>query len=201
MYKISRFNNSSKRMIILGKIFTFVFYLVMIPIIVYNLVMITKSFFNSNNIPTFFGYKSFIIVSESMEPTIMTNDYIFVKEVKQEDLKINDIISFNYNNEIITHRIIEITKENGITKYKTKGDNNKSIDKEKVEYRQIEGKYQFKINEFGTFAKIIGNKITLICLLILLIVISYHIVNVNKRKLERKERRYNYIKDKIEKFK
>jgi len=128
-----------------------------------------------------------------MEPTIKKKDAIFVKEVAEKELKINDIISFTTReNTNVTHRIIKIEEENGIKKYTTKGDNNNTEDKEKIEYRQIEGKYQFKINQFGVVTKILKSKITLMILVIMIILISCYKGREQKKKLERRKKREKY---------
>ena len=154
-----------------------------------------KSYINPTEIPDFFGFKSFVIISESMEPTIMTGDAILVKEVKKEELKVKDIISFQDGDSINTHRIVEILEDNGIIKYKTKGDNNKKEDKELVTYDKIEGVYQFRIKGFGKIVEMIKNKMTLVVLLIILVLISACQVRINKRRLTRKEKRYEYNKN------
>lgn len=195
MYKINDFDKSSKNMYIIGKTVSILLYTIIIPIIIFNFTLIIKSFINPNETPDFFGLKSFVIVSESMEPTIMTGDAIFVKSVEEKELKVNDIISFQDGNSVNTHRIVEITRENGVTKYTTKGDNNKNPDKEKVTYDQIEGKYQFKINGFGKVTEILKNKVTLVVLLVILVIISIYQVRLAKRKLIRKEKRYEYNKN------
>ena len=186
-------------MYITGKVISILLYIIIIPIIIFNFTLIIKSFINPNETPDFFGLKSFVIVSKSMEPTIMTGDAILVKKVQQEELKINDIISFQDENSVNTHRIIEITQENGVTKYTTKGDNNKNPDKEKVTYDKIEGKYQFRINGFGKVTEILKNKVTLVILLIILVLVSIYQVRLAKRKLIRKEKRYEYNKNIIRK--
>lgn len=195
MYSISNFEKSSKRMFICEKLISILFYIIIIPIIVYNLTLMIESYINPTEVPDFFGFKSFVIVSESMEPTIMTGDAILVKKVKQEDLKVNDIISFQDKDFINTHRIIEIINNNGITKYKTKGDNNKREDKNQITYSKIEGVYQFRIKGFGKTVEILKNKITLVVLLIALVLISTCQVRINKKRLARKEKRYNYNKN------
>lgn len=195
MYRISDFEKSSKRMFIFEKLVMILLYIIIIPIIIYNLTLMIKSYINPIEIPDFFGFKSFVIISESMEPTIMTGDAILVKEVKQEELKVKDIISFQDGDSINTHRIVEILEDNGIIKYKTKGDNNKKEDKELVTYDKIEGVYQFRIKGFGKIVEVIKNKITLVVLLIILVLISACQVRINKRRLTRKEKRYEYNKN------
>jgi len=192
MYKVSKINKEKKIAHIIGKIVNIILYIIIIPIIIFNFTLIIKSFINPSEIPDFFGYKSFIIVSGSMEPTIMTGDAIFVKKVPQNEIKVNDIISFKDDGIITTHRIISITKENGIKKYTTKGDNNNVEDKEKTIYENIEGKYQFKINGFGAMIEILQNKITLIILILIIVLNYWYIHKINDKKQKRKEKRQQY---------
>ena len=128
-----------------------------------------------------------------MEPNIKKGDAIFVKEVAKEEIKINDIISFvTKENTNVTHRVIKMEEENGIRKYTTKGDNNNTEDKEKVEYSQIEGKYEFKINQFGIITKMLKSKITLIFLVVMIILISCYKGRIQKKKIERSKKRKKY---------
>lgn len=153
MYKINKVQKEKKVIHILSKIISTIIYIIIIPVIIFNFTLIIKSFLNPDETPDFFGYKSFVIISGSMEPNIMTGDAIFIKEVPQSEIQINDIISFSQGKSVVTHRVIEIIEEQGVKKYKTKGDNNNTEDKELVTYEQIEGKYQFKINNFGDIVR------------------------------------------------
>ena len=71
MYKIDKVQKESKRMYIIGKIISIIFYIILIPIIIFNFTLIIKSFINPNKIPDFLGYKNFVIVSRKYE----TNSY------------------------------------------------------------------------------------------------------------------------------
>ena len=150
-------------------------------------------------IPRFMGYDIYNVVSGSMEPTIMTEDVIFVKKVPQVEIKEQDIISFRDGDSITTHRIVSIEEQNGIKKYKTKGDNNNVEDRELVSYENIEGKYQFKIDKFGNIIEILKSKLTLLILVFILAVNSWYSYRVSLRKQKRKEKREKYEenKDKI----
>ena len=192
MYKLKDFDKSSKNMHIMLKTISIMIYIIIIPIIIFNITLVAKSCINPNETPTFFGIKSFVIVTKSMEPTIMTGDAIFVKQVSEDDVKVGDIISFKDGDSVNTHRIIEIVENNGVKRYKTKGDNNKREDRNLVKYFQIEGKYEFRIKGFGKFIEILKNKITLVILLIILVLVSTMQVRLSKKKLERKEKRYKY---------
>ncbi len=77
-----------------------------------------------------FGYYTYNVLTDSMQPTINPGDVIISKKVDVNDLKEGDVITFiapsgplKGNN--ITHRIIEIVKnEDGTIKhFITKGDN------------------------------------------------------------------------------
>ena len=195
MYRISSFEKSGKKLYITKKILLTIIYLIIISVIVINFIILTKSYITPNAIPSIFGIKTFVIVSKSMEPTIMTGDAIFTKEPKKDNIKINDVISFHDKQDINTHRIINILTENGVTKYITKGDNNKNPDKDKVTFDKIEGVYLFKLVGFGKIANIIKSKTTLIVLLLFLILISFGQVKLSKKRLLRKERRYLYNKN------
>lgn len=195
MYKIDKIQKEYQRIHTIGRVISAILYIVLIPIIVFNFTLIIKSFINPNETPDFFGYKSFVIVSGSMEPTILKQDAILVKKVPEEEIKVNDIISFTTKNQTnVTHRVIRIEKENGTKKYTTKGDNNNTEDKEKITYEQIEGKYQLKINQFGIVTQILKSKITLLILVIIIILISCYKGRIQKKKQERKQKREKYEK-------
>ena len=81
MYRTSNFNKNSKIMHSIEKIISILIYIIIIPIIIFNLTIMIKSYINPTEIPDFFGLKSFVIVSESMESTIMKGDAIFIKKV------------------------------------------------------------------------------------------------------------------------
>jgi len=81
---------------------------------------------------SFFGYWPFFIMSASMEPTIMTGQFVIAMPVKPEDIKIGDIVSYkscrttdNTIKKTIIHRVIAINDDDTFT---FKGDNNAAKD-------------------------------------------------------------------------
>ncbi len=69
----------------------------------------------------------------SMIPTLNRGDFVLVRASNR--IKVGDIIAFHVpspydklNPSPIIHRVVEIHKENGLIYYKTKGDNNPSVD-------------------------------------------------------------------------
>lgn len=197
MYKIRDYKEIKNRNEKIKKIISIFIYIIIIPIIVINITLIVKSFIKPNKIPDFIGYKNFVIVSESMEPTIMVGDAIFVKKVPEKEIKINDIISFHDGECINTHRIVGVSEENGIKMYRTKGDNNRGEDKEKVSYDQIEGKYLFKINNFGNLIKVLQSKVTLVILILLVCLNTYFNYRLKYKRKARREKRKKYEQNNI----
>ena len=74
-----------------------------------------------------------VVTTASMEPTINVGDLIYVKGVAPTDIKVGDIITFvpprdSIKGTLITHRVVEISYETNEVYFKTKGDNNPSVD-------------------------------------------------------------------------
>lgn len=189
MYIVDKIEKKKKRAITLIKIFNILIFLIIIPILIYNITLIIKYIQNPNKTPDFFGFKTYEIVSRSMEDTINKNDIIIVKKVDKDEINENDIISFDNGKEIITHRIVDIENINGQTLYTTKGDNNKFKDNEKVSFEQIEGKYVFRLSKFGYLLNCLKNRYFLVILLIILILCFVHVINIKKRIKIREEKR------------
>ncbi len=197
MYKIDKIDKEARRAKILKRIVEVILCIVIIPILLFNLILIFQSILYPNRIPEIFGYKVFVIVSKSMLPTIKVGDAIFIKEVPENELKVGDIISFRTDGYINTHRIKEITTdENGNKQYVTKGDNNKDEDRQRVRYSDIEGIYTFKLAGLGKIMNLLQNKVFLIFLAIIVICYLIYMHKLKLKKERRKELRKKYIIEK-----
>ena len=98
-------------------------------------------------------YQAYVIISQSMEPTIHVQDAIVTK--RMDDYQIGDVCTYlsknpNFFGIMITHRIIgtDIDKQ-GNKVYVFKGDNNYSADTMNVEKDQIYGKVVMRIPKIG----------------------------------------------------
>lgn len=159
---------------IVKKILTSIIMIILCSILFASGVILINSYAKPNEVPSFFGWKPFIVLSGSMETQILPGDVAVVKEIDAKELKENDIIAFKEDdNMVITHRIIEIIKdENGDTKYKTKGDNNNEEDDGVVSPEQIEGIYKFRIGKVGNLALFVQTPVGMvICISIPLILL------------------------------
>ena len=134
----------------------------------------------------YYGMYFFNIISGSMEPKLYKDDIIIVKNCDTNLLEENDIITFNQDNKIISHRITKITEENGERNFQTKGDNNDVIDDFVVKPEQIYGKVAFKIPKIGKITKFIQNDNGLIKVFILILII-FILFNMNDNKKNRRK--------------
>lgn len=105
-----------------------------------------------------FGYKAFIVKSDSMSKTdFNAGDLIFTKEVDPATLKAGDIISYQSTNtenygEVVTHKIRELTKDaEGNPGFITYGTTTDTDDENIVTYSFVLGKYQTKLPGVGKF--------------------------------------------------
>ncbi len=96
-----------------------------------------------------FKYGILVIGSESMTGSINKGDAIIYKRYDDENIKIGQIIVFDYNDLKLVHRVVNIETVNGEVRYYTKGDINKNND---IEYRtkdDIVGISKLKIKYIG----------------------------------------------------
>ena len=105
-----------------------------------------------------FGYKAFIVLSDSMSATdFNAGDLILVKEVDPATLQVGDILSYQSTNsenygEIVTHKIRELTADaEGNPGFITYGTTTGDVDEEVVTYDFVLGKYQTKLPGVGRF--------------------------------------------------
>ena len=135
---------------------------ILVPILVLNLTLIVKSFVYPNKVPSFLGYKPFIVLSGSMVPEFYSGDLALVKEVDVNALKAQDIIAFKIDDSVVTHKIVEISNEKGIRNYITRGVANNVDDNFIITDEMVEGKYLLHIPKIGNLAMFMQTPIGLI---------------------------------------
>ena len=105
-----------------------------------------------------FGYKAFIVLSDSMSKTdFNAGDLVLVKEVDPSTLKEGDIIAYTSQNtsnygETVTHKIRKLTTDaNGEPGFVTYGTTTDTDDETVVTYPYVLGKYSSHIPKVGAF--------------------------------------------------
>lgn len=191
---INRINKKNR----IKKCISILVYIIIIPLLIYNISLIFQAILKPNETPNFFGIKTYVIVSGSMQPKLNIGDIVVVKNVKENELRVGDIISFREEQSVITHRIIELVEENGKIKYKTKGDNNNTEDKRMVSIDEIEGKVIASIAYIGKIALLLQGKIALMIIIIIFYGYFIRSEKMKSKKDTRRLKRLEYEKGKLE---
>lgn len=142
---------------------------------------------NPDEIPSFFGYKSFTVLSNSMQPSFSAGDMVFVKDKPINKIAVNDVITFKETDQkLITHRVVGQTKQGFVTK----GDNNNVEDEKIVKPDDVVGTHAFTIPKAGYVSKFVSSPmgITLLILIPLLGYLLLEIYDLISRFLERREK-------------
>ena len=150
---------------------------ILIPILVMNLTLIVKSYIHTDEVPSIGGYSPMIVLTDSMLPEISSGDLIICQKIDPADVKVRDVISFfdpaGNGTSVVTHRVIEIVEQNGEIKFRTKGDNNNTEDRELVPAENLVGIYRSRIGGAGNVAIFLqttpGLIVCVVCPLLLLV--------------------------------
>lgn len=168
-----------------------IIYIILVPLLIYNISLIAQAIINPSETPNFFGIKTYIIISGSMMPELEIGDIVVVKEV-QEELEIGDIISFRRGQTVVTHRISEVIVKDGKKEFKTKGDKNNVEDTGTVTYDKIEGKVVKRIPKLGNISLIFRDKMTIIIIVLLYYIYLVHEQSTQRKRNIRKKKRQEY---------
>ena len=139
--------------------------LMFLLISVATVVVISKA---SGGEPQLFGYQIKTVLSGSMEPDIQTGSIIGVKLAEEKnDFKKGDVITFQEEEILITHRITEVVESGNSVLYRTKGDNNNAEDMNPVISDNVVAQYTgFTVPYLGYFVNFSQSKNGALLLLI-----------------------------------
>ena len=155
---------------------------ILIPILLFNLTIIVKSFTNKDAVPDVGGWFPLIVLTDSMYPVIESGDLIICQTVEPEDVQVGDVISFfdpaGNGTSIVTHRVIEVVNEGGALMFRTQGDNNNTEDKVLVGAQDVVGTYKSRIAGAGHVAMFMQTTAGLIVCVVLpiLLLIGYDVI-------------------------
>lgn len=171
---------------IISTILVWMVVIVAVAMMVFTIVSVNTFDRNDRDI---FGYKAYIVLSDSMSATDFdAGDLVLVKEVDPTTLQPGDIISYQSQNpesygQTVTHKIrILTTDESGNPGFITYGTTTDVDDDTVVTYPFILGKYQFSLPKVGTFFQFLKTpKGYLVCILLpFLLLIVYQGLNCVK---------------------
>lgn len=133
-------------------------------------------------------YSAYVIVSQSMEPSIKVKDTVITKRLEPSEYKVGNVITFvstdsRFYGITITHRIKEIIKlsDNKLA-FRTKGDNNNAVDDTLVDEDHVIGKVIFKIPMLGYIQEFLTRSYGWIIAIVIpcLAIIIYDIIKLFK---------------------
>ena len=171
-----------------GTIIGIILCIILVPILLVNVMMIAKGLINPSKVPTIGGYAPLIVLSDSMYPDIKSGDLIIVKTIDAGDVKEGDVIAFfdpdGTGTSVLTHRVVELTEENGSLAFRTKGDANNAEDPSLAPSENLIGIYQTKINGAGDVAMFLQSKPGLVVCIAVPLVLLIAFELVRRRKYE-----------------
>lgn len=144
-----------------------------------------------NAMPMPFGYGAAVVLSGSMEPTIMVDELIIVKTA--ETYEVDDIVVYQTGRMPVVHRIVAMDGET-VT---TRGDAN-NTDDSPVELSQVKGKVISHIPHVGKVVRLLKTPpatILLIVAAVLMVELPY------MKEKEEKEEELARIKEEIRRLK
>lgn len=154
----------------------------------------------SDNKISFFNYRMFTVVSQSMTPKYDIGDVLISKEMSPSKIKEGDVISYlgnygDFNGKVITHRVVNIEKRaDGKYYFRAKGDANIVEDPIVVE-EQLYGVVVYKSVILSLVYRIVGTKVGFYLFIIIpiLFIIATEVIT---SLLEKEEERRNKLKNK-----
>ena len=126
-------------------------------------IVVAAIFFAASRSPnkSLFGFRYYIVLTDSMVPEFSSGDMVFVKRTGAEKIKEGDIITFNPSSgsdAYLTHRVtkkIPDYENTGVTCFKTKGDANNSEDSFLIDESRVIGKVQFHVPKLGVIVRFV----------------------------------------------
>lgn len=172
--------NAEKILKIVKNVFVSIVVVFSVFMMIFTIVSVTMFDKNERDV---FGYKFFIVQSDSMKATHFDiYDLIISKEVDPNTLDAGDIVTFmsvdqksGTNGMIITHMIREKLSEGENPRFQTYGTTTGSDDPFQIDSFQILGEYQFKIpyaGPFFRFLKTVPGYIVCILIPFMLLILS-----------------------------
>ena len=175
-----------RKQIKVGSVIGIILCVLLVPILIINVTVIIKGVVNPGKVPSFGGYSPLIVLTDSMYPEIKNGDLIITKVTDAENVKVGDVISFfdpdGNGMSVLTHRVVELTDQNGMLSFRTKGDANNTEDISLAPASSLIGVYQKKISGAGNVAMFLQSTPGLVvCIAVpLLLLILFEVIRHRK---------------------
>lgn len=162
---------------------------------------------NINGKVAFVGKYALVkILTPSMEPTIPAGTYIIAEKIDAESVREGDVILFYSRDAAIygkinTHRVVEITDDNGVCYFTTRGDNNPVNDSTPVQKQDVVGRYVGNAEAVGAFANFLSKPYVFLLIVIIpcAVLIALSVRDVKKK--YREVRMEKLVEEEVERLK
>jgi len=129
----------------------------------------------------------FVVLSGSMQPTFTAGDVIVAVDTPVRSLQVNDIITYwspDNMKSLVTHRIVNISKDSQGLSFQTKGDANEGVDQYVVPAELVVGRMVLTIPYVGHVASISHSFLGFLLLVLApgIVVISAEVFSIVKKK-------------------
>ena len=144
-----------------------------------------------NVLPMPLGYGGAVVLSGSMEPTLMVDDLIIVKA--EESYEVGDVVVYQNGKMLVVHRIVDMDTET-VT---TRGDAN-NVDDAAISLTQVKGKVIAHIPHVGQLVRMLKTPavtVALIVMAVLSVELPY------RKEKDKNDEELQRIKDEIRRLK
>ena len=137
----------------IGTVVGIILCILLTPVLIINITLIIRSFTNPDKVPSVGDFFPLIVLTDSMFPEIQSGDLIICRTAEPENIQVGDVIAFfdpaGNGSSIVTHRVTEVTEQDGSLLWKTKGDANNADDAVPVPADKLVGVYGRRIPGLG----------------------------------------------------
>ena len=165
--------------------------IILIPILIANVTLIIRSYTSPDKVPSVGGVVPLIVLTDSMYPYIHSGDLILCDVAQPEEVEKGDVISFfdpaGNGTSVVTHRVLEVTEENGQIAWRTQGDANNTEDKDLVPAVNLVGVYRTRIPGAGNVAMFMQTTAGLIVCVVLPLILLVGYDLIRRRMYEKKQ--------------
>lgn len=139
----------------------------------------------------FHRYRHYVVVTDSMEPTIMRGDLVFVRNATLEQLEVGDIVAFRVDldldgtDDVVIHYVAMVDREESM--FRTRPEGTETLDPWEIPEENIVGVYSSRIPRIGRFMLFAQSAIgrTIIIIDVIVLYALYRLIWVSSREKKR----------------
>lgn len=138
-------------------------------VVVFFLFLAIVVLFVAASVPQLVGAEdSYVVLSDSMSPTIKAGAVVFVSDVPVDDIGTDDVITYEGESGApVTHRVVDVVTEEGERRFVTQGDANEDPDPQPVSPSEVVGRVSFHLPIIGYVVAFAGTDLGLIALVVI----------------------------------